>query len=234
MSKKLVNIINIFFIVLLLIQNTNQLKKPMITEGNRLFSKMSPFGEGGNTMSGLNIETTNDSKSGIILGTPNDFFSFVIAGNTNNLELNHNEENILIFNKNNEIEIFPKIITLNNGMDFSGNLKIRGVNQWKLFKEEDFSYEAKGWSNNTVSSCAGINMMGGYCKFASGETWKLFENIPPHKQIKIEELTNADLTKMESLKSIRLHLEITSSILPLITIRFSLPSLRSTLPYLRE
>merc|ERR1719316_2335401 len=64
-------------------------------------------------------------------------------------------------------------------------ISVRGVKQWQLVYSEDFSVEGAGWSRKEVSTCAGVNMLGGFCKFSRGEVNKTFTGLPPHKQLRV-------------------------------------------------
>lgn len=68
----------------------------------------------------------------------------------------------------------------------AGGLAVRGVQQWYLVHSEDFSGpQAPGWSRPVVSQCAGLHMLGGYCKFSSGEVNKTFSGLPPHSLLRV-------------------------------------------------
>lgn len=177
--------LNFSFLILitLSIPFSHQLKKFITTEEKRLFNKFSSFVS---SMSGLNLQTSAKSSTSLRIGAKNDFFAFVMNGIKNDLELNYLNYHTAVFNKDVDLELFPKVLTLNHGLDYIGNLKVRGVKQWNMFKEEDFSEKAEGWTNDKVSSCSGIEMMGGYCKLSKGETVKEFTDLPPHEQIRIQ------------------------------------------------
>jgi hypothetical protein len=66
-----------------------------------------------------------------------------------------------------------------------GGVYVRGVAQWQLVYSDDFSAAATGWSKQETSKCAGVFMLGGYCKFGYGEVNKTFGGLPPHKQLKV-------------------------------------------------
>lgn len=70
-------------------------------------------------------------------------------------------------------------------LNVAGDLTIGGVAQWRLVSTEDFSTQGAGWSRGDVSNCAGISMLGGFCKFGQGEVTKTFSGLPPHKQLRI-------------------------------------------------
>ena len=42
-----------------------------------------------------------------------------------------------------------------------------------------------GWSNNTVTKCGAVNMLGGYGKFGGGNSKKRFMGLSKHSIIKI-------------------------------------------------
>lgn len=70
-------------------------------------------------------------------------------------------------------------------LDAQSGLSVRGVKQWQLVYSEDFSAGGAGWSRSEVSQCAGVNMLGGFCKFSRGEVNKTFSGLPPHKQLRV-------------------------------------------------
>merc|ERR1719261_1295381 len=70
-------------------------------------------------------------------------------------------------------------------LNVAGDLTIGGVPQWRLVSTEDFSAQGVGWSRADVSQCAGVSMLGGFCKFGQGEVIKTFTGLPPHKQLRI-------------------------------------------------
>lgn len=68
----------------------------------------------------------------------------------------------------------------------SGNVVVNGVSQWRLLRSEDFATGGGvGWSRASVTQCAGITMLGGFCRFAKGEVKKTFANLPMHGQVRI-------------------------------------------------
>lgn len=62
-----------------------------------------------------------------------------------------------------------------------GDFMLGGVRQWRLAQSDDFS----GWSRLEVSRCAGVTMLGGYCKFSRGEVNKTFAALPAHDQLRV-------------------------------------------------
>jgi hypothetical protein len=70
-------------------------------------------------------------------------------------------------------------------LDAQQGISVRGVKQWQLVRSEDFSESPSGWSRSEVSQCAGVYMLGGFCKFSKGEVNKTFTGLPPHKQLRV-------------------------------------------------
>lgn len=70
----------------------------------------------------------------------------------------------------------------------SGGFSMNGVRQWQLVHGEVFNEEgdfAVGWDRTQVSQCAGVYMIGGYCKMGRGEIRKTFQNLPAHSQLRV-------------------------------------------------
>lgn len=64
------------------------------------------------------------------------------------------------------------------------NVVLGGVPQWKLVRHEDFENGADGWSLLETSSCEGRDhFLGGHCNIGDGEVSKVFNRLPPHKQV---------------------------------------------------
>lgn len=64
-------------------------------------------------------------------------------------------------------------------------ISVRGVKQWQLVYSDDFSSGASGWSRPESSECGGVFMLGGFCKFSTGEVNKTYAGLPPHKQLRV-------------------------------------------------
>ena len=72
-------------------------------------------------------------------------------------------------------------------MKFAQRLVISGVNQWNLIHFDTFDTTVgAGWSNSTVTACGGVRMLGGYCQFSQGTTWKEFKGLSDHSQVRIK------------------------------------------------
>lgn len=70
-------------------------------------------------------------------------------------------------------------------MDACGSLSVKGVKQWQLVTAEDFGLQSYGWSRSEVTQCAGITMLGGFCKFSNGQVNKTFSGLPAHSMLRV-------------------------------------------------
>eukprot|EP00916_Digyalum_oweni_P014898 GHVL01024373.1.p2 GENE.GHVL01024373.1~~GHVL01024373.1.p2 ORF type:complete len:216 (-),score=30.08 GHVL01024373.1:1291-1938(-) len=80
----------------------------------------------------------------------------------------------------------PKLVTKN--LEVHGDFSVNGVKQWRMVHAEELSVAQPpiGWDNNDYTQCAGVVMLGGYCKFAEGEDTKKFESLPPHDYLRVK------------------------------------------------
>lgn len=72
-----------------------------------------------------------------------------------------------------------------NSLKILDIMSFKNVNQWKLYAEETFEEEPKGWSNSSISQCGGVALLGGYGKFAGGEVSKRFSELPTHTMVRV-------------------------------------------------
>jgi hypothetical protein len=140
----------------------------------------------GASMTSLSIMAGEADEAELRFGCPSNFYSFNSRGQYKDFLISNVQRPILSVNRQNDIMIFSSSIDVNKDFKFTGQIKIRGTTQWRLYFEEDFSKIPVGWSNNTISECGGINMLGGYCNFGGGEVSKTYDNLPIHNMIRIE------------------------------------------------
>jgi hypothetical protein len=141
----------------------------------------------GSSFNSFTIQAGENDNAEIKFGTDNNFFSFVLQGKKNDFFLLHQLKPLMTINKDNELMLFSKTLTANKGLSLTGELKYRGVSQWRLVYEEDFSGDTlPGWSKSEITECGGVRMLGGYCKFAGGEVQKTYDNLPLHSNVRIE------------------------------------------------
>jgi hypothetical protein len=161
------------------IEIQNLLEKKTQTQNNQK--------SGSSSATSLSLSANELSEAKLLFGSLNNFFSFSLRGKYHDFVLFSNSKPLLIASPaKNDIMIFSKHLKPENGIEFSGSFKIRGISQWKLVFEEDLKKQPNGWSKNTVTECGGIRMLGGYCQFSSGEVLKTIENLPVHAQLRVE------------------------------------------------
>lgn len=56
---------------------------------------------------------------------------------------------------------------------------------WSHFTSENFAAGAAGWTNNTVTQCGSLNVLGGYNTTSSGFNTKTFVGLPTHTAVRI-------------------------------------------------
>ena len=151
-------------------------------EESRLRSLLS-----GASFNSFTIQSGEQDNAELKFGSENSFYSFVTRGKQKDFLISHLQKPILSINKDNEVMIFAKALKAEKGISFNGELKFRGVPLCRLFYDEDFSQESlPGWSKTDITSCGGVRMLGGYCKFAGGEVQKTYEKLPDHNNIRIQ------------------------------------------------
>ena len=115
-------------------------------------------------------------------------------GTTTFYDFQSTEALLEMINLNNYLEInFMKPLTLYaENIDLTMNynnsdINYEKLNQFYLFYSDDFQSNSKGWSNDATSVCGtnNNNFLGGPCKFSDTITEKTYNEIPPHKEIRI-------------------------------------------------
>lgn len=140
----------------------------------------------GANMTSLLIEAGRGSDSELKFGSKSNYYAFTTRGQYNDLIISSVQRPIIQADSENNLMIFTDTLSAQAGLSYTGNLKIRDTPQWKMVLEEDFSGNAEGWTNNVVTECGGVRMLGGYCKFGGGEIFKVFSDLPPHTNIRIQ------------------------------------------------
>lgn len=112
------------------------------------------------------------------------------AKDTDGLVIETPTSQLMAFKPDNSIEIGAQELIIKSALNIQGLFRVNNIAQWVLFHQEDFSTgESIGWDNpnpDLVTQCAGINMLGGYGKFAKGEIAKKIAALPPHNQVRVK------------------------------------------------
>ncbi|CAK88135.1 unnamed protein product (macronuclear) [Paramecium tetraurelia] len=72
-----------------------------------------------------------------------------------------------------------------HSLRIQGNFYYKNQPQWMLWWQENYWQQPVDWSDNSISTCGGISMLGGYGKFAGGEVQKTFVELPQHSKVRI-------------------------------------------------
>lgn len=136
------------------------------------------------TVSGMKVASTADQGSKLYFGPGSEFS--LGTDPAGNFEISQASESVplLSLDSKNDLHLSAQRVEALS-VDATGGITIRGVRQWALAHTEDFSFQAAGWSRAEVSQCAGIHMLGGFCKFGHGDVNKTITGLPPHTQLKI-------------------------------------------------
>eukprot|EP00164_Ancoracysta_twista_P004339 GFYU01005846.1.p1 GENE.GFYU01005846.1~~GFYU01005846.1.p1 ORF type:complete len:216 (-),score=37.50 GFYU01005846.1:269-916(-) len=57
---------------------------------------------------------------------------------------------------------------------------------WEIVKFQDFQDGCHDWSDCSTSDCGGRPIMGGFGKFAAGQVFTMFENLPEHQYVRVK------------------------------------------------
>lgn len=146
--------------------------------------------KGSLTVANLKIAAKDNKENGILF-----------SNNTTEYKMGINEKNEFVISKKNKplinidehdnLNIFVPDLSIKS-FNLEGVFKILNITQFQMIVHENFvnSSSAKGWIgenfDNFVSSCGGINLLGGYGKLSKGTIRKVFENIPNHTEIRVK------------------------------------------------
>lgn len=128
--------------------------------------------------------TPNDQSAQIFLGQNSEYSMGTDAGGNFMIQKGGMSTPILEVDRDNVMHLNARSVQASS-LDVASHVSLRGVRQWQLALAEDFSNVGAGWSRLEVTKCAGVSMLGGYCKFAKGEVKKTFTDLPPHRSLRI-------------------------------------------------
>merc|ERR1719359_442603 len=136
------------------------------------------------TLRTMRVANTGPEGSKILFGPKNEFAMGTDAAGNFEVQQASSLSPLLSLDSSNTLHLGSARVEAQS-LDAQSGFSVRGVKQWQLVQSEDFSRQGAGWSRTDVSQCAGVNMLGGFCKFSRGEVNKTFAGLPPHKQLKI-------------------------------------------------
>ncbi len=110
--------------------------------------------------------------------------SLALLSETGNFVIRNDKTNLVEIDQRGE-EIVLSISKLQaKSLQFYGDLLYRDIPQWKLVVNENYWQEPVGWTLNTISTCGGIQMLGGYSIISGSENSKQFKDLPPHNKVR--------------------------------------------------
>jgi len=111
--------------------------------------------------------------------------SLALISETGNFVIKNEKNNLVEINQKGE-EIVMGVSKLSaKSLQFYGDILYKDIPQWKLVVNENFWQEPTGWTINKISTCGGINMLGGFSITSGTENSKKFKDLPAHKKIRI-------------------------------------------------
>ena len=139
-------------------------------------SSLASFGIRAPVGSDAVMRFTDDGVGSVILALLSETGTFVIKNDRKNLvEISQQGE-----------EIVMGVSKLRaKSLQYFRDILYNDVPQWKLIVNENYWQEPSGWTVNSISTCGGVNMLGGYAILAGQENSKQFRDIPPHKKLRI-------------------------------------------------
>ncbi|PFH36343.1 hypothetical protein BESB_045350 [Besnoitia besnoiti] len=152
-------------------------------------SVMAPTVQSGMTVSVLRVASAAGQPSQILVGSDRTQYS-VGVDSSGNFIIASNTSPLLVVSPDDDMTVTARNFSASS-LDLRGDLQVNGVKQFRIAAREDLSSgEATGWDNpaseDIVSKCAGITMLGGFGKFARGEVTKNFGKLPPHTELRVK------------------------------------------------
>lgn len=166
------------------IQNQNQLYSSASNSLISSFLENYKYYTSSNITS-LSIQTSSNSDAIIkfMVGSTHTILLALIA-ETGSFVIRNERISILEIGSSNNIYSEADSINLST-LKIVDVLSYKNVNQWKLIIQETYYEEPTGWTNNTISQCGGLYLLGGYGKFSGGEVSKIFANLPTHSMLRV-------------------------------------------------
>ena len=109
----------------------------------------------------------------------------VLESDTGRFILKNEQISLMEFDQRGEEVIMGVSKLRAKSIQYYGDILYRDIPQWKLAVNENFWQEPDGWTINSISTCGGINMLGGFSITAGGENSKTFRDLPPHQKLRI-------------------------------------------------
>lgn len=138
-----------------------------------------------NNVTSLSIEASNNKDSLIkFMSGASQTFLISLLAETGSFLIRNQRLSLLEFATSHNIYSEASQVRVNS-VQILETFSFKAMNQWKLLFEETFETEPEGWTNSSISQCGGLHLLGGYGKFAGGETSKVFKGFPAHTMVRV-------------------------------------------------
>lgn len=107
-----------------------------------------------------------------------------LLSETGSFVFRNDRYNIIEILQNGNIELGISKLQLKS-LEFTGDLYYKNQPQWKLFVNENYWTQPVGWDFNQITTCGGVNLLGGYKILSRGNNTKVFKDLPVHKMVRI-------------------------------------------------
>ena len=163
-----------------MVNSQKNLESLSMTDFHQAYSHYSNF-----SLSSISISGSHNEDAYLRFMSGSTQMLFVsLQAETGSFLVKTDKINILEARKDNEVYFEETSLRLKN-VKFLNNLLFKQIPQYKLLVEENYWDEPVGWTNNSISQCGRIYMLGGYRQLAGGEISKAFKELPPHAQIRV-------------------------------------------------
>jgi len=141
---------------------------------------------GGVNVSSLSINPGHSKAAKLTLGNADEGFMVKMEpGATGSFQIVHRDNPIFSIDSAGAVMV-NGVLNSKGAFKTEGSVSFMGTPQWQLAKIENFEEGAKGWSNQSTTSCGSKMLLGGCEKFVGGETTKTYTGLPEHAQVRLK------------------------------------------------
>lgn len=147
---------------------------------------VSAVSAGGVNVSSLSINPGHNKAAKLTLGNADEGFMVKMdPGATGSFQIVHRDNPIFSIDSAGAVMV-NGVLNSKGAFKTEGSVSFMGTPQWQLAKIENFEEGAKGWSNQSTTSCGSKMLLGGCEKFIGGETTKTYTGLPEHAQVRLK------------------------------------------------
>jgi len=140
----------------------------------------------------LTLDSPSASSPSQIIFTSDPYNAGLKVANDSSFALQNGNNSVLYYN--NSVNAMQSDYNLELGSSLSlsagsNNLQFQGMNQWKLWIDDDFedNDSREGWSQSAIATCGKSpnTFLGGHCNFGNVTAEKTFTGLPAHTKVKV-------------------------------------------------